>query len=89
MITLGMAWWYRDYARDQTAEERGQYEFAESEARGPVARRGSGGAVGMSQGTARRIKGYAPQLTKGPTGAQTGCCKLSAQWEPTASSWLS
>ncbi|MFV0677882.1 thermonuclease family protein [Variovorax sp. tm] len=32
MITLGMAWWYRDYAREQTAEERGQYEFAEKEA---------------------------------------------------------
>ena len=34
MITLGMAWWYRDYAREQTAEERGQYEFAEKEAVG-------------------------------------------------------
>ncbi|MDR6524605.1 endonuclease YncB(thermonuclease family) [Variovorax paradoxus] len=32
MITLGMAWWYRDYAREQTVEERAQYEFAESEA---------------------------------------------------------
>ncbi|MNV15186.1 hypothetical protein D3C71_1059020 [compost metagenome] len=33
MITLGMAWWYRDYAREQTPQERGQYEFAEAEAR--------------------------------------------------------
>ncbi len=33
MITLGLAWWYRDYAREQTAQERGQYEFAEQEAR--------------------------------------------------------
>ena len=33
MITIGMAWWYRDYAREQTPQERGQYEFAEQEAR--------------------------------------------------------
>lgn len=33
MVTLGMAWWYRTYAREQTPQERGQYEFAEAEAR--------------------------------------------------------
>lgn len=33
MVTQGMAWWYRAYAREQTPEERGQYEFAEQEAR--------------------------------------------------------
>ncbi|WP_409050459.1 thermonuclease family protein [Variovorax sp. 3319] len=33
MVTLGMAWWYRAYSREQTAEERGQYEFAEFEAK--------------------------------------------------------
>lgn len=33
MITVGMAWWYRAYAREQTPQERGQYEFAETEAR--------------------------------------------------------
>ncbi|AVQ81632.1 thermonuclease family protein [Variovorax sp. PMC12] len=33
MITVGMAWWYRTYAREQTPQERGQYEFAETEAR--------------------------------------------------------
>jgi endonuclease YncB( thermonuclease family) len=33
MVTLGMAWWYRAYAREQTPQERGQYEFAEQEAR--------------------------------------------------------
>lgn len=33
MVTLGMAWWYRTYAREQTAQERGQYEFAEAQAR--------------------------------------------------------
>lgn len=33
MITVGMAWWYRDYAREQTPQERGQYEFAEAEAK--------------------------------------------------------
>lgn len=33
MITVGMAWWYRKYAKDQPPEQRGQYEFAEFEAR--------------------------------------------------------
>ena len=33
MITQGMAWWYRGYAREQTPQERGQYEFAEMEAK--------------------------------------------------------
>lgn len=32
LITLGLAWWSRDYAREQTAQERVQYEFAEKEA---------------------------------------------------------
>lgn len=33
MIAQGEAWWYRAYAREQTPEARGQYEFAEQEAR--------------------------------------------------------
>ncbi|MDM0013551.1 thermonuclease family protein [Variovorax sp. J22P168] len=33
MLTIGMAWWYRAYAGEQTPQERGQYEFAEQEAR--------------------------------------------------------
>lgn len=33
MVTLGMAWWYRAYSREQTPQERGQYEFAENEAK--------------------------------------------------------
>lgn len=33
MITQGMAWWYRAYAREQSPQERGQYEFAEQEAK--------------------------------------------------------
>ena len=33
MVPLGMAWWYRTYAREQTPQERGQYEYAEAEAR--------------------------------------------------------
>ncbi|RYF59393.1 MAG: hypothetical protein EOO27_09425 [Comamonadaceae bacterium] len=33
MVTQGMAWWYRAYSREQTAQARGQYEFAEQEAR--------------------------------------------------------
>lgn len=33
LLSLGMAWWYQAYAHEQTAEERGQYEFTEQEAR--------------------------------------------------------
>ena len=32
-LTVGMAWWYRQYAREQSAEDAGAYEFAEQEAR--------------------------------------------------------
>ena len=32
-ITDGMAWWFRRYADEQTAEDRGRYESAEDEAR--------------------------------------------------------
>ena len=33
MLTVGLAWWYRYYAREQSAEDRSRYEFAEREAR--------------------------------------------------------
>lgn len=33
MVTVGMAWWYRAYSKDQTSQERGQYEFAQIEAK--------------------------------------------------------
>lgn len=33
MVSIGMAWWYRAYASEQTPQTRGQYEFAEQEAR--------------------------------------------------------
>ena len=33
LLTTGMAWWYRYYADEQPEEERGQYEFAEFEAK--------------------------------------------------------
>jgi endonuclease YncB( thermonuclease family) len=33
MVTQGMAWWYRAYARAQSPQERGQYELAEQEAK--------------------------------------------------------
>lgn len=33
MVTQGMAWWYRACAWEQAPEARGQYEFAEQEAR--------------------------------------------------------
>lgn len=33
MVTQGMAWWYRYYSSEQSPQERGQYEFAEQEAK--------------------------------------------------------
>lgn len=33
MLTTGHAWWYRYYKSEQTAEDRGRYEFAEFEAK--------------------------------------------------------
>jgi endonuclease YncB( thermonuclease family) len=32
-ITVGLAWWYRKYASEQSPEDRGAYEFSEQEAR--------------------------------------------------------
>ena len=32
-ITVGLAWWYRKYAREQSPADRGAYEFSEQEAR--------------------------------------------------------
>ena len=32
-VTTGMAWWYRYYAHEQSAEDQGHYEFAEQEAK--------------------------------------------------------
>ena len=32
-ILSGMAWWYQDYAKDQSAEDQGRYESAVAEAR--------------------------------------------------------
>jgi endonuclease YncB( thermonuclease family) len=32
-VTTGMAWWYRKYANEQSAEDQGRYEFAEQEAK--------------------------------------------------------
>ena len=32
-ITVGLAWWYRKYAEEQSPEDRGAYEFSEQEAR--------------------------------------------------------
>jgi endonuclease YncB( thermonuclease family) len=32
-ILAGMAWWYREYAKEQTPEDRGRYESEENEAR--------------------------------------------------------
>jgi endonuclease YncB( thermonuclease family) len=52
MVSAGMAWWYRAYAREQAPEDRGRYEAAELAAQaqrqacGPMlarCRRGSGG----------------------------------------------
>jgi endonuclease YncB( thermonuclease family) len=32
-ITVGLAWWYRKYANEQSTQDRGAYEFSEQEAR--------------------------------------------------------
>jgi endonuclease YncB( thermonuclease family) len=32
-ITVGLAWWYRKYAREQSPQDRGAYAFSEKEAR--------------------------------------------------------
>jgi endonuclease YncB( thermonuclease family) len=32
-LTVGLAWWYQKYARAQSVEDAGRYEFAEHEAR--------------------------------------------------------
>lgn len=32
LITMGLAWWYRKYAREQSASDANLYELAESEA---------------------------------------------------------
>lgn len=32
-VIAGLAWWYREYAREQTAEDQGRYESSEREAR--------------------------------------------------------
>ena len=32
-ITVGLAWWYRKYASEQSPQDRGAYEFSEQEAR--------------------------------------------------------
>jgi endonuclease YncB( thermonuclease family) len=32
-LTVGLAWWYRYYAAEQSGEDQLRYEFAESEAR--------------------------------------------------------
>jgi len=32
-VVAGLAWWYRAYAKEQTAEDKGRYESAEDEAR--------------------------------------------------------
>ena len=32
-LSVGMAWWYRKYAKEQLPEDRGRYEFEEQEAK--------------------------------------------------------
>ena len=52
MVRAGMAWWYREYAKEQTPEEQGAYQGAEDAAR--VTKRGlwkepkQGAAVGVA-----------------------------------------
>ena len=68
-ITVGLAWWYRKYAREQSPGDRGAYEFSEQEAR---AKR-----VGLWSETdpvppwdwRRSSKGTQPPKSKGMTNA--------------------
>lgn len=32
-LTVGLAWWYQKYAKEQSPEDAGRYQFAEQEAR--------------------------------------------------------
>jgi endonuclease YncB( thermonuclease family) len=32
-VTAGLAWWYQKYGNEQSAQDRGAYEFSEQEAR--------------------------------------------------------
>ena len=32
-VIAGLEWWYREYAKEQTAEDKGRYESADDEAR--------------------------------------------------------
>jgi len=32
-LTVGLAWWYQKYAKEQSPEDAGRYEFAEHEAK--------------------------------------------------------
>jgi endonuclease YncB( thermonuclease family) len=32
-VTVGLAWWYRKYAKEQSPQDRGAYEFSEQEAK--------------------------------------------------------
>lgn len=53
IVTVGMAWWYKAYAKDQTPEERWKYEFAELEAKANrsrfVGRCGASAALGVAK----------------------------------------
>ena len=57
-ITAGMAWWFKRYAKEQSAEDRGRYEFAEEEARAKEGRAVAGQrptiAVGYSRGRMKK-----------------------------------
>jgi endonuclease YncB( thermonuclease family) len=56
-LTVGLAWWYRKYAKEQSAEDAQRYEFAEQEARAKRAGLWADGqpipALGLAEGEAR------------------------------------
>ena len=91
-ISVGLAWWYRRYADEQSAEDRGRYKSEEEEARlrkrgpwvdeAPRCRHGSGGrAIGPSCNGAvakRHEPPYSPRRERSSDGAIDSLQPLAA-----------
>jgi hypothetical protein len=56
-ITVGLAWWYRQYTMEQAGEDASRYQLAENEAHaqracGALVRCSADSAMGLAQGAA-------------------------------------
>jgi len=67
-LTVGLAWHYKKYANEQDPQQRGQYAFAEEEARAKRAglwkRPESGAGPGLARRESVRATGIAAWLTR-------------------------